>query len=148
MKNDFYKYDTDRNKRIAEYNINENGFLDPRLTSVRLSTGFRFSGKRWIKIIDTEIVEDTTDIEEDLAGPGLINPLKNMKNTLDNSNLWSTNVSLSYSYTATNPEDPRKTFWVNTNSSINVTEKWRVSYRARFDMIIQDLVILIFKNQV
>ena len=140
MTHDFYKYDTDRNKRIAEYNKNENGFFDPRLTSARLSTGFRFSGKRWTERADTEIVEDTTDIEEDLAGPGLINPLKNRKNTLDNSNLWSTNVSLSYSYTATNPEDPRKTFWVNTNSSINVTEKWRVSYRARFDMIIQDLV--------
>ena len=140
MTHDFYKYDTDGNKRIAEYNKNENGFFDPRLTSARLSTGFRFSGKRWTERTDTEIIEDTTDIEEDLEGPGLINPLKNMKNTLDNSNLWSTNVSLSYSYTATNPEDPRKTFWVNTNSTINVTEKWRVSYRARFDMIIQDLV--------
>ena len=74
MTHDIYKYDTDRNKRIAEYNKNENGFFDPRLTSARLSTGFRFSGKRWTERIDTEIVEDTTDIDEDLAGPGLINP--------------------------------------------------------------------------
>ena len=63
-----------------------------------------------------------------------------MRNTLSGKNLWSTNISLSYSYTATNPEDPRKTFWVNTNSSFNVTQKWRVSYRARFDMIQRDLV--------
>jgi hypothetical protein len=59
---------------------------------------------------------------------------------LNNKNLWKTNISLSYSYSATNPANPRKTFWVNTNSSINVTQKWRVSYRARFDLILRDLV--------
>mgnify|MGYP002805614099 FL=1 len=140
MTHDFYKYDTDRKKRIAEFNLNENGFIEPRLTSARLSTGFRFSGKRWAGKIEEEEAKDTTEVDEDLAGPGLINPLKNMRNTLNNKNLWKTNISLSYSYTATNPANPRKTFWVNTNSSINVTQKWRVSYRARFDLILRDLV--------
>ena len=140
MTHDFYKYNTDRKKRIAEFNLNENGFIEPRLTSARLSTGFRFSGKRWAGKIEEEEAKDTTEVDEDLAGPGLINPLKNMRNTLNNKNLWKTNISLSYSYSATNPANPRKTFWVNTNSSINVTQKWRVSYRARFDLILRDLV--------
>ena len=140
MTHDFYQYDTDRRKRIAEFNMNENGMMAPRLTSARLSTGFRFSGKRWTEKIEEEVEEDTTEVEEDLAGPGLINPLRGMRNTLNSKDLWRTNISLSYSYTATNPENPRKTFWVNTNSSINVTQKWRVSYRARFDLIQRDLV--------
>jgi len=112
MTHDFYKYNTDRKKRIAEFNLNENGFIEPRLTSARLSTGFRFSGKRWAGEIKEEEAKDTTEVDEDLAGPGLINPLKNMRNTLNNK----------------------------TNSSINVTQKWRVSYRARFDLILRDLV--------
>lgn len=141
MTHDFYQYDSDRKKRIGDYNLNENGILEPRLTSARLSTGFRFSGKRWTdKSKEEKIEDDSTSTEEDLAGPGLINPMKNMKNTLNGKNLWSTNLSLSYSYSATNPDNPKKTFWVNTSSSINVTQKWSVSYRARFDMIQRDLV--------
>jgi len=31
-------------------------------------------------------------------------------------------------------------FWVNTTSSIQMTKNWRVSYRARFDIMEKDLV--------
>ena len=33
-----------------------------------------------------------------------------------------------------------KNFWANTNSSFNLTKKWKVSYRARFDLLKRDLV--------
>ena len=141
MTHDFYGYDRDRKKRQSAFNMDENGFPKPRLTSARLSTSFRFSGNRWTdKTMEEKTKNDTTIIDEDLDGPGLSNPMKNMKNTLGGKKLWSTNISLSYSYTATNPDDPKKTFWVNTSSSFNVTQKWSVSYRARFDMIQRDLV--------
>ncbi|MBL51446.1 MAG: hypothetical protein CMG57_05765 [Candidatus Marinimicrobia bacterium] len=140
MTHDFYQYNTDQRRRISDFNRNENNFISPRLTSARLSTGFRFSGKRWTDIMGKEVEDDTTSIDEDLSGPGLTNPLKETRNTLNNKELWRTNVSLSYSYTATNPDDPRKTFWANTNTSINLTKKWRMSYRARFDLIQRDLV--------
>ncbi len=43
-------------------------------------------------------------------------------------------------YSATNPSNPTKTFWANTNSTMNLTSKWRVSYRARFDLLERDLI--------
>ena len=84
--------------------------------------------------------DDTTAVEDDLSGPGLTNPINTMKNTLKGGKLWSTNVSLSYSYTVSNPLNPKETFWVNTTSSIQMTKNWRVSYRARFDIMEKDLV--------
>jgi len=142
MTHDFYHFNLDQKQRLNIINKTENGLPSPRLTSMRLSTGFRFSGKRWTnEIQDTTTVVDTVlTEEEDLAGPGLNQPLKNMTNTLSGKNLWNTNVSLSYAYSASNPLNTRKTFWMNTTSTINVTQKWRVSYRARFDLIQRDLV--------
>ena len=70
----------------------------------------------------------------------MVNPVKSMRNTLSSGQLWSTNVSLSYSYSALNPNQVKKTFWINTSSSFQVTQNWKVSYRARFDMIKRDLV--------
>ena len=140
MTHDFYEYDSEKNKRISSFNLNENRRLSPRLTSARLSTGFKFSGDRWSDQVEKEEIPDTTEIEEDLDVPGLISPMRNMRSTLGSKKLWSSNLSLSYSYSATNPANPQKTFWINTNSAINVTQKWRVSYRARFDLILRDLV--------
>ena len=138
---DFYGFDPETGARVPEFNKNKNGLITPRLTNARFSTGFRFSGTRWH---DTEKKQDPTDdttaVEDDLSGPGLTNPLNTMKNTLKGGKLWSTNVSLSYSYTVSNPLNPKETFWVNTTSSIQMTKNWRVSYRARFDIMEKDLV--------
>ena len=41
---------------------------------------------------------------------------------------------------ALNPDKTSKTFWANSNSIINITNNWKVSYRARFDLIQRDLV--------
>ena len=123
MTHDFYQYDPEKG-RISEFNKNAGGMLAPRMTSARFSTGFRFSGKRWSKTGAAEEDPDSLSAAEDLAGPGLT----------------STNVSLSFSYSALNPDQVKKTFWVNTTSSFQVTQNWKVSYRARFDMMNRDLV--------
>ena len=141
LTHDFYKYNTETKRRISTFNTNENGFIEPRLTSARLSTGLRFSGDRWDDSIrENTIQEDTTSLDDDLAGPGLTKTIDNTKNNLAGKKLWSTNLSLSYTYSAMNPLSPIKTFWVSTNSSINLTQKWRMSYQARFDLINKDLV--------
>ncbi|MFL2983706.1 MAG: putative LPS assembly protein LptD [Candidatus Neomarinimicrobiota bacterium] len=143
MTHDFYKYDLEKNRRTGEFNRDKSGILSPRLVNARLSTGFKILGSSWSddeKEDHTQTNKDSIDIEEDLSGPSLIDPLKNMKNKNSRNQTWSTNVSLSYSYIATNPSHPRKTFWANTTTTINVTPNWRVSYRARFDMIKRDLV--------
>ena len=141
MTHDFYRFDKDLNRRMADFNKNDNGIIYPRLTNARLSTGFRLSGMPWGDPKETEGTnQDTTEVDEDVSGPGLANPLKNMRNTLGNKKSWNSNVSISYTYSATDPSKPKKTFWANTTSTFNVTSKWRVSYRARFDLIQRDLV--------
>ena len=143
MTHDFYKYDIDRNRRIRGFNKNNQGMIAPRLINARLSTGFRLLGASWSNDESEDGVDttrDTINMENDLTGPGLENPLKNMRNTVGKKQSWNSNISLSYTYSATNPSDPRKTFWANTTSTINMTSKWRVSYRARFDLIKRDLV--------
>ena len=143
MTHDFYEYDIDRNRRVGSFNKNNSGIISPRLINARLSTGFRLLGASWSNNESKDGVDttkDTTNLGSDLTGPGLENPLKNMRNTIGKKQSWNSNISLSYTYSATNPSNPRKTFWANTTSTINMTSKWKVSYRARFDLIKRDLV--------
>tara|TARA_B100001758_G_scaffold30836_1_gene22106 strand:- start:11109 stop:14636 length:3528 start_codon:yes stop_codon:yes gene_type:complete len=143
MNHDFYRFDINQNRRINQFNTNAKGIISPRLINARISTGFRLVGASWTdneKENGPDSTVDTTNFDDDLTGPGLGNPLKNMRNTLGKKQSWNSNVSLSYSYSASNPSNPTKNFWANTTSTINMTSKWRVSYRARFDLIKRDLV--------
>tara|TARA_B100001248_G_scaffold126637_1_gene94957 strand:- start:1943 stop:2977 length:1035 start_codon:yes stop_codon:yes gene_type:complete len=146
MTHDFYEYNVETKRRtgkLIKKQIFEDisGILYPRMTSMRFSTGFRLKSKQWI---DTHNKQnsgvDTTDIHDDLAGPGLDEQKEKFTNRLSNKNLWNTNISLSYTYSALNPSNISKNFWANTNSSFNLTKKWKVSYRARFDLLKRDLV--------
>ena len=143
MNHDFYRFDINQNRRINQFNTNAKGIISPRLINARISTGFRLVGASWTdneKENGPDSTVDTTNFDDDLTGPGLGNPLKNMRNTVGKKQSWNSNVSLSYSYSASNPSNPTKNFWANTTSTINMTSKWRVSYRARFDLIKRDLV--------
>ena len=143
MNHDFYRFDINQNRRINQFNTNAKGIISPRLINARISTGFRLIGASWTdneKENGPDSTVDTTNFDDDLTGPGLGNPLKNMRNTVGKKQSWNSNVSLSYSYSASNPSNPTKNFWANTTSTINMTSKWRVSYRARFDLIKRDLV--------
>ena len=143
MNHDFYRFDINQNRRINQFNTNAKGIISPRLINARISTGFRLIGASWAdneKENGPDSTVDTTNFDDDLTGPGLGNPLKNMRNTVGKKQSWNSNVSLSYSYSASNPSNPTKNFWANTTSTINMTSKWRVSYRARFDLIKRDLV--------
>ncbi|MBU0529059.1 hypothetical protein KKF86_04790, partial [bacterium] len=59
LTHDFYKYDTENNKRINSIKMSNN-IPQPRLINARLSTGFKFSGKRLKSPITPEI-ESTAD---------------------------------------------------------------------------------------
>ena len=108
---------------------------------MRFSTGFRLKSKQWVDFSKEEsAAEDTSYIDSDLAGPGLSETKEKIKKNLNNKKLWNTNLSLSYTYSALNPLNKSKNFWANTNSSFNLTNKWKVSYRARFDLLKRDLV--------
>ena len=138
---DFYGYDSQSGARVEEFQKNRQGIISPRLTSARLSTGFRLNGK--FKNDSEKDLSSSTDssvVENDLDGPGLENPINSFKNSIKSGNIWSTNISLSYSYSAYNPLNTNKTFWINTSSNINLSKNWKIAYRARFDMVKRDLV--------
>jgi len=141
MTHDFYKYDKELNRRIKKFNKNEDGIIAPRLTNVRLSTGFKISGKNWnYSPTESSINEDTLTIDDNLNDQSLNKSTDNPLIRNNNKKLWSTNISLSYNYSVINPDSPTKNFWANTTSNLNVTKKWKVSYRARFDLIKRDLI--------
>ena len=141
MTHDFYDYNNETGARVNDYRMNENGFLAPRLTNARLSTGFKINGDNWQKN-DNLILKniDTSKIKDDLDETLLQQPIKSRKNSQKGGNLWSTNISLSYNYNAYSPLNKTKTFWVNTSSNIQLSKNWKLAYRARFDMIKTDLV--------
>ena len=142
MTHDWYDFDKEKNMRINSIR-SKGGLPAPRLINVRFSTGFRFAGKRLSFSGEEESSEeDTTESEQRVDGANLANLFsdtggKDQKNT---ENLWSTSASFSFAYNNANPNNPQKTFWMSTNSVIQLTENWRVNYNARFDLINQDLV--------
>ena len=141
MTHDMYSFDTTSNRRTSKFNKNNSGVIVPRLVNARLSTGIRIKGNKWNHNDDDQTLNnDTTSIDDGLVDSSPAKSLKNIRNSINNNQLWSTNISLSYSLNAQNPLNESKTFWANTNSIINITSKWRISYRARFDLLEQDLV--------
>ena len=141
MTHDLYNFDVEKNKRLASWNKNSSGKIVPRLVNARLSTSFKIKSKKWDKNeLGDNLIQDTTITEENLEEIGLNTVPRNIQNSISNNQLWSTNISLSYSLDALNPDRTSKTFWANSNSIINITNNWKVSYRARFDLMERDLV--------
>ncbi|MEE9574038.1 MAG: putative LPS assembly protein LptD, partial [Candidatus Neomarinimicrobiota bacterium] len=140
LTHDFYKYDIENNKRINSILLSNN-IPKPRLINARFSTGFKFSGKRLKSSIapETAIISDTSSIN-DLDDFGQNIDLKQNPKQIGGGQLWNTNISLSYSYNAANPTNIVKSFWMNTNTTLQVTTNWRVQHNARFDLENQSLV--------
>jgi len=145
MTHDWYDFDKEKNQRINQFK-NVNGVPTPRLINARFSTGFRFAGKRKSKLIEDSMLDekiDTTSSDERIDGANLAQLLgeNNQKtNGASTGNLWSTSASFSFSFNNANPNNPQKTFWMSTNSTIQATKFWRIQYNARFDLINQSLV--------
>jgi len=141
MTHDFYKYNFEEDKRINTFNKNENGLIIPRLINAQFSTGFGFSGRRhkWAGETTPEEEEDSLATEE-TEGLGDFSSFPSSQSSTGGDKLWNTNVSLSYSYNNANPDNPLKSFWMNTSSSIQITKYWRVNYNARFDLESRDMV--------
>ena len=137
MTHDFYqlRWQDDYYKRINELN------RLPRLINARISTGFRFSGNYLNpeKQRDEETETDTLDMDDlDL---GLFQDKKESVFKSNNTGeLWSTSLNLSYSLNKSNPDKEKETFWINTNTDIQVTPNWKVKYSARFDVLERELV--------
>lgn len=143
LTHDFYEFDEENNQRINTIRT-KNNIPAPRLTYVSASTGFKFSGKRLRTPISPNIPEvesePDTSATDDLDDFGQNIDFRENPKQIGGGQLWSTNISLSYSYNASNPTNISKTFWMNANSTIQVTPNWRVQHNARFDMKEKSLV--------
>ncbi|MEA1882008.1 MAG: putative LPS assembly protein LptD [Candidatus Marinimicrobia bacterium] len=142
MVHDWYDFDKEKNMRINKFKTS-GGVPTPRLINASFSTGFRFAGKRLSFDPDEETTEeDTTETEERMDGANLLGMFMGGGNTgqKNTGELWSTSASFRFAYNNFNPSNTNKTFWMSTNSTINVTENWKVNYNARFDLINQNLV--------
>ena len=140
MTHDFYEFDSDNNTRINNIRTTNNIPI-PRLINARLGTGFTFSGKRLksFETADADVETDSTTINK-LDDFGQNNRIKDSPRSLSGSQLWSTNINFSYAYNAANPTNISKTFWMNTNTTIQATPNWRVQHSARFDLVNQSMV--------
>ena len=140
LSHDFYQYDSAIGQRINSLNLNDSGIPKPRLINARLSTGFKFEGKRIGATKTEEDVQDTSVIGDNLDEPKFGNRSGGKNNIIPGGKLWSTSLSFSYSMNKANPSNPVETFWMSSNTSIQVTRNWRVQYNARFDVLNKDLV--------
>lgn len=139
-RHDLYAY---RNGTVDEWHKEWYGVPLPRLTYVSANTGFSLSGKRYgelSKITGDETVEDTVATD-------LLNPLEVGEDPFDESRpreeggeLWSANFSLRYSLTRQNPAVKNETFWVSTNVRLNLSSKWKIGWRANFDLLEKKMV--------
>ena len=136
MTHDFYEYDTNAKQRINKYRKSKEGYFLPRLTKVELSTTFQLSGKPF-GISQASDTTNANTLKDSLNVSS--SSLKN-KNKKSSGTLWSTNFSIGYSLKQFDPSNPKKTFWLNTNSTINVTKNWKVGYSARFDLMNNELI--------
>lgn len=136
MNHDFYEYDNITKQRLNRFRKSDQGYILPRLTKVELSTGFKLTGKRFGESQET----DTTSTNEFIDSLN-VSPLSaDKRNKIPGGTLWMTNFTIGYSLKQFDPQNPIKTFWLNTNSTFNVTKNWKVSYSARFDLIDNELI--------
>ena len=141
MTHDWYEFDKKNNLRINKMRTS-GGLLTPRLINARFSTGFRFSGNRLSYNSEDEPIEeaDTSDSFQRVDGANLAVPIAGLGNSKSTGKLWDTSMSFSFAFNNANPNNPQKTFWMSSNSTIQLTQAWRVQYNARFDLIKQNLV--------
>nr|MBC8491100.1 hypothetical protein [Candidatus Neomarinimicrobiota bacterium] len=138
---DFYKYGNVR--RINEWSDELYGIPIPRLTSVSASTGFALSGRRFGALKPKDTGTDTTEInEDDLLGD--INTDEDISDLLqrrtEGNELWTANLSLRYNLSRSNPADKRETFWMALNLKVNLGSKWKIGWRANFDLLEKNIV--------
>lgn len=144
MSHDFYDTNTidGQSVRIKEIKTNSWGLPTPRMTNMNAATGFKISGKRlgWSdSSTETDTTGNDTSAFADLMGSGIARP-DNRSQARNPGNLWDLNLSLRYAANRMNPLNPKDTFWMNSNLTLNISKGWRIQYNARFDLIEKNLV--------
>ena len=117
LTHDFYEYDSENNIRLDKLNTM------PRLTGIRLSTNFTLKGKQSDNKNNTNLSKETAAFINDFS-----------------SNNWQSRLGISYAVNKINPDNKIENFWLNSNTSVNVTSNWKLNYNARFNLIDKNIV--------
>jgi hypothetical protein len=117
LTHDFYEYDSENNIRLDKLNTM------PRLTGIRLSTNFTLKGKQSDNKNNTNLSKETAAFINNLS-----------------SNNWQSRLGISYAVNKINPDNKIENFWLNSNTSINVTSNWKLNYNTRFNLIDKNIV--------
>ena len=117
LTHDFYEFDSKNNVRLDKITSL------PRLTGIRFSTNFTIKGKQSDIKNNDNFSKETATFINDLS-----------------SNNWQSRLGISYALNKINPENKIENFWLNSNTSINVTSNWKLNYNARFNLIDKNIV--------
>ncbi len=114
----------------------------PRLTYMDASTSIKLSGSSIIGFAQSEsTTNDTLDYEKEEELHYSNQPYEPV---LGDGNLWESSLSFRYSLQRILPdedgEDWAKSFWMNANMKFRITQNWKLTYTARFDLEEKELV--------
>lgn len=122
-------------RRINEYSS------FPRMTSIRAGTSFRISGNRFEK--SESSAEADTSLYVDETDEMYTDRFESSRPSVSSQKLWNASFTLNYSLTKSFSGDDlndTKTFWVNTQLGVNLTENWALDYSARIDLETNEMV--------
>ena len=135
MIHDPYKQELDPNSgNLVSINTFESF---PRLTYASFSTDLGLSGSQYLNDKDTseESIVDTLDFEQKMS---MHQSTKPYTPVIKQGKVWDAGLRLHYtlqSYTNQNQIGWNKTFWVNSDINIKLTESWKMTYSSRFDLV-------------
>jgi len=119
LTHDLYQYNDELQTRVNKLNS------APRLTGLRLATNFTLgrNNPKEKEVSEQSYSDKTKAFLKDLT-----------------SDTWQSKIGISYTVNKINPSNTIENFWVNTNSSVNVTQNWKLNYNARFSISDKNIV--------
>ncbi len=115
----------------------------PRLTDLDINTSFSLKGGKFEPPQESAVSDTLTQVLPDLESELEPTTTNSAVPKISRSSLWAATLGLSYSRSQNRSgADIQKdrTFWVNTNLKLNLTQNWTVNYNARFDLESNELV--------
>ncbi len=130
----FQVYDRVPNPNSPGSTMPVNRLRIPRMKSASIGFSYLLSSRTQVAQADTA---DTTVQAENFQDTRF----ENRAATENSNRLWNMQLNFSYTFSQTDPAKlPTRNFWMQTNTRMNLTKYWHLSYRARFDLVNQQLV--------
>ncbi|MFQ6618116.1 MAG: LPS assembly protein LptD, partial [Fidelibacterota bacterium] len=134
---DFYTRD------LSGIRINRINRGFPRLTDLNLSASFRLTGAAESPGAGYKAEGGEAEAAEEPPEKTMADPDQRFEQFTvpeKTGSPWDLNLSIRYALSRADPDNPRKTLWLNTNLQFYITRKWSVKYDARFNLMEKSVV--------